>query len=73
MSFSLSCKPPNYLFVPLVFICLSVFFFLQPHLWHIEVPRRGVEWKLQIRAAAEATATATATLDSGHICAACGP
>ena len=33
--------------------------FLEPHLRHVEVPRRGVEWELQL----PAYGTATATLD----------
>ena len=43
------------------FVC---FFFLGPHLLHMEVPRLGVEWELQL----SATATATATQDPSHIC-----
>ena len=41
-----------------------LFFFLGPHLWHIEIPRLVVESELQLLACA----TATATLDSSHIC-----
>ena len=32
------------------------FFFLGPHLWHIEVPRLGVQLELQLLAYATATA-----------------
>ena len=41
-----------------VFICLFVYF-LGLHLWHVEVPRLGVELELQL----PACTTATATLD----------
>ena len=34
------------------------------HLWHMEVPRLGVEWELQL----PAYTTATATLDLSSIC-----
>ena len=40
------------------------FFFLQPHLQHMDVPRLGVELELQL----QAYATATAMLDPSHIC-----
>ena len=46
---------------------LSFFFlvvFLGPHLWHMEVPRLGVELELLLLA----YATATAMQDSSHIC-----
>ena len=44
----------------------SFFFscFLGPHLRHMEVPRLGVEWELQL----PAYATATATWDVSHVC-----
>ena len=45
-----------------LFFC--VFVSLGPHLWHMEIPRLGVEEELQL----PATATATATLDPGGIC-----
>ena len=38
--------------------------FLRPYLWHMEVPRLGVEWELQL----PAYATATATPDLSCIC-----
>ena len=38
------------------------FFFLQPHLQHMEVPRPAVKWELQLQA------YATATSDLSHIC-----
>ena len=41
VSFSFSFSPPP---------C-----FLGPHLWHMEVPRLGVEWELQLPACATAT------------------
>ena len=40
------------------------FFFLGPHLWHMEVPRLGLESELQL----PAYTTATATRDLSHIC-----
>ena len=43
------------------------FFFLQPHLQHMEVPGPGVESELQL----QACPTATATLDLSHICDLC--
>ena len=48
-----------------VFSCLWVFFFFFPglHLRRMEVPRLGVEWKLQLLAYTRATATA----DRSHI------
>ena len=45
----------------------QLFFFLQPHLWHKEVSRLGVESEMQLLA----NATATATRDSNHICDLC--
>ena len=41
-----------------------LFFFLWPHLQHMEVPRLGVESELQLLACT----TATATQDLSHIC-----
>ena len=46
---------------------LFFFFFLGPHLWHMEVPRLGVELELQL----QALATAMATPDLRHICDLC--
>ena len=45
---------------------VSIFknFFLALHLWHMEVPRLGVEWELQL----PAYAIATATPDPSHVC-----
>jgi len=49
----------------IVFTYLFLFFcFLGPHLWHIEVPRLGVQSELQLLA----YTTATATQDLSHIC-----
>ena len=42
---------------------LILFFFLRPHLWHVEVPKRGAELELQL----QAYATAMVTLDLSHI------
>ena len=38
-------------------ILLFCFVFLGPHLWHMEVPRLGVELELQLPAYTTATAT----------------
>ena len=38
--------------------------FLGPHPWHMEVPRPGLEWELQLLA----YATATATPDQSCVC-----
>ena len=43
---------------------ISVFFFLGPHPWHLEVPRLVVESELQL----PAYATVTAMADLSHIC-----
>ena len=40
------------------------FHFLGPHLWHIEVPKLGIEAKLQLLAY---STTATDTQDPSHI------
>ena len=45
-------------------IYLFIFVFLPPHPWHMEVPRLGIEWELQL----PATATVTATRDPSCIC-----
>ena len=44
-----------------LFVC---FLLLGPHLWHMEVPRLGVKWELQL----QVDATATATQDLSQIC-----
>ena len=58
---------PYYLFNVYLFffVCLFVFFFcfLGPHLWHMEVPKLGVEMELQL----PAYTTATATQDPSHV------
>ena len=43
---------------------LYFFVFLGVHPWHMEVPRLGVEWELQLLA----TATATVMQDLSRIC-----
>ena len=43
---------------------LKIFFFLWPNLWHMEIPRLGVQLKLQL----QAYSTATVTLDPSHNC-----
>ena len=43
------------------------FFFLGPHLWHMQMPRLGVKSELQL----PAYPTATATPDPGCICSLC--
>ena len=45
---------------------LFFFFFLGPHLWHVEVLRPGVESELQLPAYTTATATATCDLSDLH-------
>ena len=40
------------------------FVFLGPHLWHMEVPRLGVQWELQLLV----YTTATAMPDWSHVC-----
>ena len=52
----------NYFFHYFLIIFFIIFSFLQPYLWHIEVPGLGVESELQL------PATATATPDLSHIC-----
>ena len=57
----------KYLTVPNMgvgFLFFVGFFFavLGPHPWHMEVPRPGVEWELQL------LAYTTATQDPSHIC-----
>ena len=41
----------------LVFLYFVFFFFLQLHLWHVEILRPGVELELQLQAYATAMAT----------------
>ena len=48
----------------LAFSFIIIFFFLGLHLQHMEVPRLGVEWELQLTA----YTTATAMWDLSHIC-----
>ena len=43
---------------------LLILSFLEPHPWHMEIPRLGVEPELQLLA----YATATGTRDLSHIC-----
>ena len=50
-------------FIILLFL-LTFFFFLGPHMQHMEVPRPGIESELQLLA----TATATATQDPSLVC-----
>ena len=49
-----------HIYIYILFIYL--FSFLEPHPWHVEVPRLGVESELQL------PACATATQDPSHIC-----
>ena len=46
------------------FICLLIFCSLGSHLWHLEVPRLGVESELQVLA----YTPAIAMKDQSHIC-----
>ena len=45
-------------------VYLFIFFFSGPHLWHMEVPRLGLQLELQLLA----YAIATVTLDLSHVC-----
>ena len=58
----------HHLVLPLIRVISSSFIYLflisGLHLWHMEVPRLGVESEPQL----QASATATATSDSCHIC-----
>ena len=51
------------LFILFIYL-LPFFFFLEPHSWHTEVPRLGVELELQL----QTYTTASATQDPNHIC-----
>ena len=44
--------------------CFVVFCFLGPHLQHMEIPRLGVEWEMQLLV----YTTATATQDPSRVC-----
>ena len=48
----------------LVTVCIYIYFFLGPHLWHMEIPRLGVELELQ----QQAYTTAIVTRDPSRIC-----
>ena len=48
----------------LYFVFLFLFVFLGPHLRHMEVPRLGVQWELQL----PVYATAIAMQDQRHVC-----
>ena len=50
------------------FVCLFAFCFSGLHLWHMEVPRLGVELELQLPACATATADQNSTQDLSCIC-----
>ena len=43
---------------------MCLFFFLEPHLQHVDFPRAGLESELQL----PASATATATRDLSRVC-----
>ena len=53
------CKEHLYLFIIII-----ILLFLGPHLWHMEVPRLGVELELQLLA----YATDTEMPDPSHVC-----
>ena len=56
---------PNLIFATIIDYCPSpLFFFLELHLWHMEVPGLGTESELQLMA----YSTATATRDPSHVC-----
>ena len=46
------------------FYFILPFCILGPHPWHMEVPRLGVKWELQL----PAYTTATATQEPSHVC-----
>ena len=59
------CLLALYIFArPFIFKLFIWFCFLGPHLWHVEVPRPGVESELQL----PAYPTATATWDLSSVC-----
>ena len=47
----------DHFFFCFLFSCLFFFFFLRPHLWHVEVCGLGVKSELQLQVSATATAT----------------
>ena len=47
-------------------VFLKLFFFLEPHLWHVEFPRLGVERQLQLPAYTAAAATQVNTGSPTH-------
>ena len=53
-------------FESIIKLWIILFAFLPPHLWHMEVPRLGVQSELQLPA--YTTATATAISDLSHVC-----
>ena len=59
---SFLCKPQEK--VSIIFFLFCPFVFLGPHPRHMEVPRLGVKWELQL----PAYTTATATMDQSCVC-----
>ena len=47
-----------------IYVCVCVCFWWGLFLWHVEIPRLGVELELQL----SAYATVTATRDLSHVC-----
>ena len=54
------------MYMAFFFLSFFLFFFLGPHLQHVEIPRLRVKLDLQVPACA--TATATAMRDLSHVC-----
>ena len=50
-----------------MYVFIYLFFFLWPHVWHMEFPRLGAELESEL----PAYTTATATLDLSSICDLC--
>ena len=51
-------------FIIIIIIIIIILLFLRLHMWHMEVPRLGVESELQL----PAYTTAEATQDPSHLC-----
>ena len=51
-------------FLQFIYLLVCLFVFLGQQLWHMEVPKLGVELELQL----PSSATATTTWDPGQVC-----
>ena len=54
----------SFIYICVVCVCVCVYFFLELQVWHMEVPRLGVELELQLLA----YSTAIATWDPSLVC-----